>query len=499
MDTIEPTAVKTNLKTSRKASASLWERLIKRAFDLVVSALGLLFFSPFFLWTAIRLKRESPGPVFYRGPRLGRHGKVFQILKFRTMYERPESYNGSAVTAEDDARITPLGRKLRDSKINELPQLWSVFVGEMSFVGPRPEDPQIARTWPREVFNEILSVRPGITSPASVVYRHEEKMLHSDNVMDVYLQKILPDKQRLDLLYVRTHTFLSDLDVIFATLVTFFPSVEKAGIHESRLFSGLLSNFVTRYLTWFLVDFLVAFIAAGLVGLLNRLSGPLDLGWGLAVLAAAVMALLFSLVNAVLGLGNVFWQRASPRVVFDLIFSAALVTGLIFMVNWFFPGGRLFPPAMVIETGVVALFGFIATRYRQRLLTGFAARWLLLRPRTAALGERALIIGAGDCGELAGWLLQKSSLENRISVIGMVDDDPQKFNLRIGGYRVLGSTRDLPTLVGKHNIGIILFAITSIAPQERERIVALCRSLPVRLVLIPDLIHILQKHLLAEE
>ena len=133
------------------------------------------------------------------------------------MYARPESFRGARITAKDDERITPTGRWLRDTKLNELPQLWNVLVGEMSLVGPRPEDPEFAKTWPADLREEILSVRPGITSPASISYRDEEKRLSSDNLIGDYLNKIAPDKLRLDSLYVRHHTLLTDLDTIFWT------------------------------------------------------------------------------------------------------------------------------------------------------------------------------------------------------------------------------------------------------------------------------------------
>jgi lipopolysaccharide/colanic/teichoic acid biosynthesis glycosyltransferase len=183
------------------------DRRFKRAFDIAASFLGLLLLSPVFCLVALLIKRESPGPVFYRGPRVGLGGKVFGILKFRTMYECAASYQGPSITARDDDRITPLGKWLRETKVNELPQLWNVLVGEMSLVGPRPEDPEIARTWPEAARREILSVRPGVTSPASVVYRDEEKLLKSATVMDDYLKIMLPDKLRLDQIYVRSHRF----------------------------------------------------------------------------------------------------------------------------------------------------------------------------------------------------------------------------------------------------------------------------------------------------
>ena len=144
---------------------------LKRLADLILSGAGLLILSPFFGLIAILIKREGPGPVFYRGPRSGRFGREFGILKFRTMTETAESYNGPRITAKDDKRITSLGKWLRDTKLNELPQLWNVLVGDMSLVGPRPEDPEIVKSWPEDARREILSIRPGITSPASEIGR----------------------------------------------------------------------------------------------------------------------------------------------------------------------------------------------------------------------------------------------------------------------------------------------------------------------------------------
>ncbi len=497
-ETIKSLESKTDLTTTPFNLGAFYGKALKRLFDLALSGLGLMVLSPLFLVIAIRIKRESPGPVAFRGARMGKKGRIYQILKFRTMRECPESYAGPCITAEDDERITPLGRWLRDSKINELPQLWNVLRGEMSLVGPRPEEPEITAHWAETVRQEILSVRPGITSPASVLYRREEKLLKAETVMDEYLQKILPDKQRLDLLYVRTRSFFSDLDIIFLTLISLFPSADGIFIPESSLYSGFLAIFIRRYVSWFVVDSLTAFLAAGLVGLLWRLNGPLNLGWGTSIGIAAAMALLFSMINTLLGLGRVSWRKASANLVFDLALSSGLATILIFAINWFLPARLLVPPGLVIDIGLFSLIGFIVMRYRQRLITGLASRWLQVRHRTSILGERLLIVGAGDCGQLAGWLLQKSNLSNAFIVVGMVDDDPLKYNMRIDGYPVLGSTKDLPAIVQRYNIGVILYAITRIAPAEQEKVLALCRSLPVRLVIIPDLIKILQDHLLPK-
>ena len=167
---------------------------------------------------------------------MGKDQRPFKMLKFRTMYERPSSYEGPRVTCNGDERITPFGRWLRDTKINELPQLWNVLIGEMSLVGPRPEDVEIAKTWPDEVRKEILSVRPGVTSPASILYHAEEKLLSKSTVMEQYFSEILPDKLRLDQLYVRNNSFTADLDIIFWTLAIFIPRISKVTIPEGLLF-----------------------------------------------------------------------------------------------------------------------------------------------------------------------------------------------------------------------------------------------------------------------
>ena len=188
---------------TRTSPRRLVASFLKRLSDILISIIVLFLLSPVFLYIALRIKKDSPGPVLFRGDRMGRYGKPFKILKFRTMREDDQSHNGAPVTAQDDTRITPFGKYLRDTKLNELPQFWNMLKGEMSLVGPRPEDLKIAQGWPEEVKAEVLSVRPGITSPASVIYRDEEKLLQGTGFMDDYLKTILPDKIRLDQLYVR--------------------------------------------------------------------------------------------------------------------------------------------------------------------------------------------------------------------------------------------------------------------------------------------------------
>ena len=277
---------------------------LKRFLDIIFSFIALLFLSPVLLFVILLLKREFQGSVYYRARRLGRNGHLFDMFKFRTM--RDDLQNDIRITASDDLRITPFGRWLRETKLNELPQLWNVLIGQMSLVGPRPEDPQIAAQWPGEIRDQILSIRPGITSPASVVYRREENMLSGEGFMEDYLNNILPDKLRLDYLYVKNRNLLVDLDIFLLTILGVIPLLNKYPFPENQLFWGPVSTFIQRYFSWFIVDLLISFLAVSFTAFIWRLGGPLDLGWSKAFILAAILAVLFSIVNTIMGLGEVY-------------------------------------------------------------------------------------------------------------------------------------------------------------------------------------------------
>ncbi len=218
----------------------------RRLLDTCVSIIGLFLLSPLSLIIAMMIKRESRGPVFYHSLRVGKHGREFRMLKFRTMNELSPDSPGPRVTARNDPRITPLGRWLRHRKLNEMPQLWNVLKGDMSLVGPRPEDPAIVATWPADIRQEVLSVRPGITSPATILYRHEEELLSQDRVMEIYLKSILPDKLRLDQLYVHHRSWLLDLDILLWTPLFLLPSLKRFTPSEDLIFSGPITRFARR-------------------------------------------------------------------------------------------------------------------------------------------------------------------------------------------------------------------------------------------------------------
>lgn len=187
---------------------------MKRAFDIVSSAVALAALSPVLIAISTILRLKHGKPVIFRQSRLGLEGETFQIHKFRTM----EQHDGSLVTSGRDSRVHATGKWLRATKLDELPQLWDVLRGQMSIVGPRPEVPRLAAHWPEADRRVILSVRPGLTDPASIVFRHEESILamHSDPEV-AYLQTVLPVKCQLYVDYVNDQTLGKDFWILWRT------------------------------------------------------------------------------------------------------------------------------------------------------------------------------------------------------------------------------------------------------------------------------------------
>lgn len=194
---------------------------MKRIFDIVASGCGLIVLSPLFLVLAIWIKLDSKGPVFYRQVRVGRNNKDFSIFKFRSM--REGSDQGSLVTiGGHDSRITRSGYMLRKFKLDELPQLINVFMGDMSLVGPRPEVRHYVDYWTPEQMH-VLDVRPGITDPASIKFRNENDLLDkAENPEEYYINVIMQEKIRLYLEYVENHSLWYDIKLIFQTIKAVF-------------------------------------------------------------------------------------------------------------------------------------------------------------------------------------------------------------------------------------------------------------------------------------
>ena len=201
--------------------------MIKFLFDRLMALIGLLFLWPILLVVALLIKIKMPGgPAFFTQKRVGRNGKLFTMYKFRSM---TVSHSGSSISVAGESRITPLGSVLRKYKLDELPELWNVLIGDMSFVGPRPDVPGYADKLQGED-RLILQLRPGITGPASLKYANEEDILALvDDPIRYNDEVIFPDKVKINLDYYYIHTFLGDIKFIFQTI---FRSYKLAEIQK---------------------------------------------------------------------------------------------------------------------------------------------------------------------------------------------------------------------------------------------------------------------------
>jgi lipopolysaccharide/colanic/teichoic acid biosynthesis glycosyltransferase len=210
--------VKTLIPSSQRSP--LYEA-VKRFCDILTALVLLVVLSPIMLAAAVLIKLTSRGPILFLQWRVGRYDRPFRIIKFRTMLCDAEAA-GPQITSADDNRITRVGRFMRTTKIDEFPQLFNVLMGHMSFVGPRPQVPRFVEKFPQELRETVLAVRPGITGPTQIEYRHEEDLL--EGVADreaFYIRELLPDKCRMDAEYVRRRSLVYDAAIICETALIF--------------------------------------------------------------------------------------------------------------------------------------------------------------------------------------------------------------------------------------------------------------------------------------
>jgi FlaA1/EpsC-like NDP-sugar epimerase len=207
------------------------------------------------------------------------------------------------------------------------------------------------------------------------------------------------------------------------------------------------------------------------------------------------MSGLFSLFNAMLGLKIVSWSRAAAEDVLRLLISCGLVTMTIALLEFIFFPGNYLPLRFTFTAGAVVLISFIAVRYRLRLFTGIASRWIHLRGSGYGTGERVLVIGAGEGSEFATWLLRRTDFRKLYTIIGIADDDPAKQGVRYDGIPVLGTIADIPELVRQHDIGVIFYAISKISEPDSLRILSTCKRTNLHVVMLSDVLRTLHSRM----
>ncbi|MGJ8652877.1 MAG: sugar transferase [Opitutaceae bacterium] len=192
---------------------------MKRLFDIVSSGFAILVFLPVGIVLAILLRFTGEGEIFYRQKRVGRNGKTFEVLKFATMLKDSPNMGTGTITKKNDPRVLPMGGFLRKTKLNEVPQLWNIFIGDMSVVGPRPLTKETRDYIPSEILDEIQDVQPGLTGIGSIVFRDEEEIIHQsgEDYHTFYKREVAPFKGEVELWYKRKKSFMLDMQIIFVT------------------------------------------------------------------------------------------------------------------------------------------------------------------------------------------------------------------------------------------------------------------------------------------
>ena len=194
--------------------------MLKRAVDLLLSSIALLILSPLMLPVIIILRLTGEGKIFYRQDRVGKGGELFRLLKFATMLENSPNMKGGDITVRNDPRVLPFGGILRKTKINELPQLLNVFLGDMSIIGPRPLTPRTFSHYSKDVQEQIATLKPGLSGIGSIIFRDEESILANSKKshLDCYKEDIIPFKGELEIWYKKRQSFLLDVLLIFLTI-----------------------------------------------------------------------------------------------------------------------------------------------------------------------------------------------------------------------------------------------------------------------------------------
>jgi lipopolysaccharide/colanic/teichoic acid biosynthesis glycosyltransferase len=459
---------------------------VKRLLDLAGAALGLLLLAPVLALVALAIKLDSPGPVFFRQERVGRHGKVFRIFKFRTMTVTPPG-SGPQITAAGDHRVTRVGAFLRRSKLDELAQLIDVLRGTMSLVGPRPEVPRYVAQYPAERRERLLSVRPGITDFASLRYRNEGELLAAAADPErAYVEQILPDKLRVAANSVEHASLAADLRALGLTLRTVF--VPDAPIRQ-------LHRIMSHTSFWKAVE---ARMLAG--GPHTRwLAMAVD---GLTVLACWHITYLFRL-------GFERWQPGRPW--YDDYVSWGVVAAYLVALQAFGVRRTLWRYFALDDMRRIALACLAAGLVSALLvlmaqLVGVARAVLVLHPLFTfiALGglrmalrmlwEHAHALAAGDGserryaivmggGETARRLIAGLHGRHGWQVLMLLDDAPALQGLRIGGVPVAGPlarVRDPSLTAGATHVVVALSE-----PQARQRALDLAADSGLAVMVVP--------------
>jgi lipopolysaccharide/colanic/teichoic acid biosynthesis glycosyltransferase len=447
--------------------------MLKRTFDFIIALIGLLLLLPLMLLVAMLIKLDTTGPVFYRQRRVGLRGEPFGIFKFRTMVPGADKM-GSRLTTKRDPRVTRIGQILRWFKIDELPQLINVLIGDMSLIGPRPEDPHFVSFY-TAAQRAVLSVRPGIIGP-SQIFGRDELECYPEGLQDTeayYVEHILPDKLARDLQYVESRSFGGDIALLARGLwATIRGAIKAKFLWRRRWRIALFAVDGVLILTAFWLAFMVR----------QEFTLPEQPGFLLMPLLIMMVVRLTALmyfgayqgVFAYFGLWDLI--ALSKAVTLSAVISAGLT---------FFIGLQSHPRSVFVIDWALALFMLGALRYTLRA-------WVRQRWRQRGQKrQKAIVVGAGVGGEqIARALLEDPLCPYR--PVAFIDETPERWGALIHGVRVLGGAAELPLAISANEVRAVFVCMADLSDRASRDVVEMCERAGVEYRVVPTLSDILK-------
>ncbi len=440
----------------------------KRLVDILVAAVGLLLAGPVLILIACLIKLDSSGPVFFRQERVGLGGRLFRIFKYRTMVQGAYKM-GSRLTTKRDPRVTRVGQILRWFKIDELPQLINVLVGEMSLIGPRPEDPYFVEFYDDEQ-RGVLSVRPGMLGPSQIMGRDELES-YPEGLKDTeryYVDHILPEKLTRDLEYVKGASFSGDMSLLVRGVWAVMSGAIKAKFLWRRRYRIAL----------FVLDACIVVLSCYFAFMIRN-----EFAWPQRT-QFFVFPLLITLIvrSAALAYFGAYQGVLAYFGLWDLlalvkaVASSALIAGGL----TFFIGFQSFPRSVFVMDSAIVVLLLAALRYVLRTI----ARARTHRGRRHR--DKALVVGAGMGGEqVVRALLDDPDCPYR--PVGFIDESPERWGSLIHGIRILGGAAEVPLAVSANGIEAVFICVSDLSEHGVAEVVDTCQKVGVEYRVVPTL------------
>ena len=406
----------------------------KRLIDILLSLIGIIIFIPFMIFIVLFIKLDSRGPVFYFADRVGKNMKNFKMYKFRTMLNTPCNV-GDSVCPQYDPRVTTFGRLLRRTKLNELPQLLNVLKGEMTFVGPRPEAPDLAELYP-EGAKRVFLVKPGLVGAATILGRNEEELYPPGvDAKKYYIEQILPKKVEIDLKFIKNPSFFKELHyILMGVKETSVGALKKKHIYDNR--SQIYLFIADIFLI--ICSYILAVVICSKI-----LTGGGNFIKSLTILPLVTTILLA--FNVYFGMYNCLIRYISYHEILGVLKGVTSGSLFLVLVAWAV-GFDNYCEMIVVMHWTLLIFTLSGLRiglklYREKII-----------PETEISEKRRIFIfGAGDEGRSAYHTLNVRK-NNPFEVVGFIDDAPNKYGKKLNGLKILGNRHHIKALAHLYKV-----------------------------------------------